>query len=63
MVGSRAIPVISFVKDDKRAERHKAVDKNTLFQDSVYLFSFEQSICVRAAFLSSCHFDLQLIHF
>ena len=29
----------------KKAERHRAVGKNILFQDSVYLFSFEQSNC------------------
>ena len=45
----------------KKTERHRTVDKNILFQDSVYLFSFEQSNCVRAAYsriLSSCCFDL-----
>ena len=34
----------------KKAERHRAVGKNILFQDSVYLLSFEQSNCVRAAY-------------
>ena len=46
----------------KKAERHSVVDKNILFQDSVYLFSFKQSNCVRRHILSTCCFDL-LIHF
>ena len=46
----------------KKAERHRAVDKNILFQDSVYLFSFEQSTVSGRRIISSCCFDL-LIHF
>ena len=43
------------VNDDKKnlkkkKKRHKAVAKNILFQDSVYLFSFEQSACAQAAY-------------
>jgi len=34
----------------KLTERHRAVAKNVLFQDSVYLFSFEQSACAQAAY-------------
>ena len=43
-------PFGGFYTMTKKAERHGAVDKNILFQDSVYLFSFEQSNCVRAAY-------------
>ena len=37
-------------KNLKKKKRHKAVAKNILFQDSVYLFSFEQSACAQAAY-------------
>ena len=43
-------PFGGFYTTTKKAERHRAVNKNILFQDSVYFFSFEQSNCVRAAY-------------
>ena len=42
--------ILLILNDDKKSERHRGVDKNILFQDSVYLFSFEQSNCVQAAY-------------
>ena len=44
------IAILLILNDDKKTERHRAVDNNILFQDSVYLSSFEQSNCVRAAY-------------
>ena len=41
--------ILLILDNDKKSERHRAVDKNIHFQDSVYLFSFEQSNCVQAA--------------
>ena len=50
----------------KKAERHRAVDKHVLFQNSVYLFSLiflnNQTVSGRHIIISSCCFDL-LIHF
>ena len=40
------------IKKKKKKKRHKAVAKNILFQDSVYLFSFEQSACAQAGVFS-----------
>ena len=34
----------------KKAESCRAIDKNILFQDSVYLFSFEQSNYVQVVY-------------
>ena len=42
--------IIGVRKTQLKAEKHRAVDKNILFQDSVYLFSFKRSNCVRAAY-------------
>ena len=42
------------VNDDKKIKKKKkkdtAVANNILFQDSVYLFLFEQSACAQAAY-------------
>ena len=40
---------MDFTRRQKKL-KDTAVNKNILFQDSVYLFSFEQSNCVRAAY-------------
>ena len=42
--------ILLILNDDKETEIHRAVDKNIFFQDSVYLFSFEQSNCVWTAY-------------
>ena len=34
--------ILLILNDDKKTERHRAVDKNTPSQDSVHLFSFKQ---------------------
>ena len=42
--------ILLILNDDKETEIHRAVDKNIFFQDSVYLFSFEQSNCLDSIF-------------
>ena len=42
--------ILLILNDNKETEIHRAVDNNIFFQDSVYLFSFEESNCVRTAY-------------
>ena len=55
--------ILLILNDDKETEIHRAVDKNIFFRDSVYLFSFEQSNCVRTALFSLPVALTYLIHF